>query len=434
MGSSEENMSIAPEVSIVIPVKNAARIIGRVLEAVERQRTPWHFETIVIDSGSTDGTLDIIAQFESVRLVQIAPEEYGHGRTRNRGVELARGKFVALLTHDAIPADNSWLVNLVAPLIEEPSVAGVFGRHVAQDDASACVRRDLDIHFRNLKDAGERLWLSDHQRYQADVGYRQLLHYYSDNNSCLRKSVWEEIPYPDVDFAEDQLWAKAVIERGYKKAYAFDAVVKHSHDFGPWETFQRSFDESKAFKTYFGYTLGGSLRSALVNGSVAGMTDFRYVRASAREDFTGAVAAYGNQISKHLGHWLGARSECIPIWFQRGISLDMKLKHGRFRWMDGARRFLAITRKEGLRQAVARMLGAASRRVDVNTPAIDARKDVTGFFRAVLDVSSIDSDHPVLRLSGIERPHIDALWFIPDFGEGSGGHLNIFRFIRGLEI
>lgn len=428
----EQSRTTMPEVSIVIPVKNAARIIGRVLDAIERQQTPWSFETIVIDSGSTDGTLEILAGFKRLRVVKIAPEDYGHGRTRNLGVQLAQGKYVALLTHDAIPESSDWLVNLVAPLRAEPSVAGVFGRHIAHDNSSACVRRDLDIHFRNLREAGERLWLADHQRYQADVGYRQLLHYYSDNNSCLRKSAWEEIPYPDVDFAEDQLWAKAIIERGYHKAYAFDAVVKHSHDFDSWETFQRSFDESKAFKTYFGYSLGGTLRSALVCGASAALVDYRFSRAQAESRRT-AVIAYGNQVAKHLGHWLGARSEHIPHWFQRGISLDMKLKYGRFRWTDAIRKFVAITRKEGLRQATARALGAASRRVDSNPPILDARNDVTGFFRAVLDPSSIDPGYPVLKVSSIDRPPLDALWFIPDFGEGSGGHLNIFRFMRGLE-
>ncbi|WJI16257.1 glycosyltransferase [Pseudoxanthomonas winnipegensis] len=422
-----------PQVSVLIPVKNAAWIIDRVVNEVERQVTRWPFEIIVIDSGSTDGTLELLQQHEGVRVVQIAPEDYGHGRTRNLGVQMARGEYVALLTHDAIPADEHWLDNLVAPLEKDPAVAGVFGRHVAHDNASACARRDLDLHFENLRQAGELLWVDDFQRYQDDLGYRQLLHFYSDNNSCLRKSVWETIPYPDVDFAEDQLWAKAIIERGYRKAYAFDAVVKHSHDYSPLQTFQRSFDEAKAFKSYFGYTLGGRLRGALGGGMRAGLCDYRYTRVNAGASRRAAYEAYGNQVAKHLGHWLGARSERLPTWVQHGVSLDMKLKHGQFSLVSGLRRFISIARQDGFRPAVARMLSAASRGVDPITPEVDARNDVTGFFRAVLAPASIDPSHPVLRQGASATAPLDMLWFIPDFGEGSGGHLNIFRFMRGLE-
>lgn len=425
-------MESPPEVSVVIPVKNAAWIIERVVDAVKAQHAPWSFEIIVIDSGSTDGTLDILRRHLDVRVVRIPPESYGHGRTRNLGVDLARGNYVALLTHDAIPADPHWLANLVKPLQQESAIAGVFGRHVAHDNASACVRRDLDAHFANLLQAGERLWLEDHERYQNDAGYRQLLHFYSDNNSCLRKSVWERIPYPDVDFAEDQLWAKAIIERGYRKAYAFDAVVKHSHDYSPWETFQRSFDEAKAFKVYFGYILGGRLRNALSSGTRAARSDYAFARAQPGAGYREAVDAGSNQLAKHLGHWLGARSERLPHWFQRGVSLDMKLKHGRFRMIDGVRRFFSITREDGVRAATARMLGAASRKIAPVSPPVDSRNDVTGFFQAVLSPSSIDPGNPVLRIGGSEAV-LDALWFIPNFGEGSGGHLNIFRFVRGLE-
>lgn len=422
-----------PEVSVVIPVKNAVRIIGRVLDAVARQVTPWAYEIIVIDSGSTDGTLDVIRSFDQIRLVQIAPQDYGHGRTRNFGIELSQGQYVALLTHDAIPSNEAWLVNLVKPLQDDAGVAGVFGRHVAHDDASLCVRRDLDLHFKNLQHAGAVVWLEDVQRYQHDLGYKQLLHYYSDNNSCLRKSVWANLPYPDVDFAEDQLWAKAIIERGYRKAYAYDAVVKHSHDFRPWETFQRSFDESRAFQQYFGYTLGGRLNEALRGGFRAACTDHAYVRGHAEATASEAYRAAFNQLARHLGHWLGARNHRLPHWFQRNVSLDMKLKYGRFRMIDGLRKFLAVTRAEGVRSAIARTLGAASRRVDVGTQPIDMRNDVVAFFRSVLSPASVGATHPVLKITATGGPELEALWFIPNFGEGSGGHLNIFRFIRGLE-
>lgn len=430
---------VQPEVSVVIPVKNAASIIREVLQAVSRQVTPWPYEIIVIDSGSSDGTLKIIREFEAVRLVEIPSAEFGHGRTRNMGVRLAKGRYVALLTHDAIPADDAWLANLVAPMLDDERIAGVFGRHVAHDNATHCTRRDLDAHFANLHAAGAVLWMDDVQRYGEDVGYRQLLHFYSDNNSCLRKSVWEQLPYPDVDFAEDQLWAKTIIEQGHRKGYAHDAVVKHSHDFGPRETLQRSFDESRAFRNHFGYDLsGGRPWRVIRNAIAAARADYRHVRLQPDGRIGEALNAAGNQFAKHVGHWLGVRADRMPHWLQRGFSLDMKLKYGPLRLRDSFRTFVDFARRQGFRHAVSRTIRPARR---VNGSAVPAAlpspggsggNDVVGFFRAILDPAYVDPGKPVLRAAQ-NAGMLDGLWFIPDFGAGSGGHLNIFRFMRGLE-
>ena len=67
--------------------------------------------------------------------------------------------------------------------------------------------------------------------------------FYSDNNSCLRKSVWETLPLPDVVYGEDQLWAREILRNGYKKAYASTAVVRHSHEYGFRETVIRANTE-----------------------------------------------------------------------------------------------------------------------------------------------------------------------------------------------
>ena len=98
-----------------------------------------------------------------------------------------------------------------------PRIAGVFGRHCAYPEASPYTKRDLDGHFGNF--AGQPVvWLDDKARYDRDEPYRQRLHFFSDNNALVRRSVWEQIPYPDVDFAEDQIWAQQIIEAGWKRA------------------------------------------------------------------------------------------------------------------------------------------------------------------------------------------------------------------------
>ena len=100
------------EVSIVIPSYNGGEDFTKCLQMVFEQKVSFPFEVIVIDSGSTDGTLDFLKGYP-IRLKQISPKEFNHGLTRNMGMELARGRYVVLMTQDAIPADNYWLENIL---------------------------------------------------------------------------------------------------------------------------------------------------------------------------------------------------------------------------------------------------------------------------------------------------------------------------------
>ncbi|MCL6655208.1 hypothetical protein A6R70_23305 [Agrobacterium rubi] len=314
--------------AVVIPAKNAVNILPAVLSKVLSQKTEWSYEIIVIDSGSTDGTVEYLRQHDAIRLIEIPSSEFGHGKTRNLGIQAANAEFIAFLTHDAVPCDENWLGNLVALAEEDALIAGVFGRHVANDHASPFTKNDLDRHFEGFRAHPKILGRdTDPIRYETDLGWRQLLHFYSDNNSLLRKSVWEKIPYPDVEFAEDQLWARAVIEAGYRKGYAEDAVVYHSHDYGVREQFQRAFDESRNFKKYFGYKLTPNffhMCEAVVRLSIQAFRqklDVRYGKV-------GLLDRAGRALRRSAlvaGHCAGANHEVLPMWLSARISLDQKL-------------------------------------------------------------------------------------------------------------
>lgn len=236
---------MTPVCSVVIPTKNAMPRLVRVLEMVRLQNTPWPFEILVIDSGSTDGTIAYVQALPDVRLVQVPAQEFGHGKTRNEAIASCEAPFIAMLTHDAEPCGEYWLVKLVEAVQQDDRIAGAFGRHIAYPHHSPFTRRDLDLHFAGFLQHPLVVTRDlDPVKYEQDVGWRQFLHFFSDNNSCLRRAVWEKIPYPDVEFAEDQIWANRIIEAGYAKAYAHDAVVYHSHDYGIFERLQRSYDEA----------------------------------------------------------------------------------------------------------------------------------------------------------------------------------------------
>lgn len=315
--------------SVVIPVKNPGPIFREVVAAACGQYFPDGHEVIIIDSGSTDGTADWLRGQRGIKLIEIPSRQFGHGRTRNLGVEEAEGDYVAFLTHDALPADRYWLTNLVAPFKGRPDVAAVFGRHLPYSSASPPTKHNLLTGFEAFKQKPFQ-FIESEADYEGNTQLRQFLHFYSDNNSCLRKSVWNIIPYPDVEFAEDQLWAKAIIEAGYTKAYAHNAAVYHSHDWGPVTTGRRSFDEAMFFRLYFGYKMCPSIIHGISNIIRLTRRDFSLYRAafpkgSVLECF---IRAFSVNFFMQVGYYFGQRHKVLPRSAIARISLDHSLKAG----------------------------------------------------------------------------------------------------------
>src|SRR3954454_22252000 len=118
-------------VTVAIPVLEGARYLEEVLAAVRAQELPdgaAELEILVIDSGSTDGSLSIAERY-GARLHQIPKTEFSHGGTRNLAMRLATGDHVAFITQDATPAHERWLASLLAGFDEADDVALVFGPH-----------------------------------------------------------------------------------------------------------------------------------------------------------------------------------------------------------------------------------------------------------------------------------------------------------------
>ncbi|SLN69153.1 rhamnosyltransferase WsaF family glycosyltransferase [Roseisalinus antarcticus] len=244
---------------VVIPTYNGMGEIEPVIEALTRQRGADRMQIHCIDSSSSDGTADWLAARPEVSLTVIDQKDFQHGRTRNQGASLGNAPIIAFLTQDALPADRSWGADILRMFNHVPEAAGLFGRHRPYPHHPTFVRDEIERHFANMlafplalsRDTDPDRWAS------KDRGWRQLLHFYSDNNSAMRRDVWTDIPYAEVDYGEDQVWARDIIEAGYTKLYAPTACVYHSHDYGPEETYKRSKTEGAFFYEHFGYELGG---------------------------------------------------------------------------------------------------------------------------------------------------------------------------------
>jgi rhamnosyltransferase len=227
-------------ISVVIPTKDAGPGFRETLEAVFAQQIDGQIEVVVVDSGSVDGTVALSQEFP-LRLVQIPPQDYGHGRTRNLGIAEAKGEWVALLVQDALPADQSWLRHLISPLQSDHLVAGAFSRQMPRPGADY-VSRTVAHHWHRLVGGRTVLEITDWEDFQQQDAEQKLSCCAFNNvSSLVRRSVWQQIPLPDVAYAEDVAWALQVLRSGYRLVYEPASVVVHSHQRSWRQDLQRAY-------------------------------------------------------------------------------------------------------------------------------------------------------------------------------------------------
>jgi rhamnosyltransferase len=209
------------------------------LDRLRRQRVEGPLEIIAIDSASTDGSTELLRARADV-LISIRADAFDHGLTRNAGIERARGELVVLVVQDALPASESWLAALTAPLLADPAVAGSFARQQPRDDASAVTRTISPL---DRAAAGTLApWRRSRSVFDALSPIDQFLSCAFDNVcSCIRRSVWEQHPFRSTPIGEDVEWAREVLLAGHRLVYAPDAVVVHSHDRPTRYEFERTY-------------------------------------------------------------------------------------------------------------------------------------------------------------------------------------------------
>ena len=208
-----------PETSIVIRSFNEAEYIGDVLEAVEQQEYR-DFEIILVDSGSTDGTLEISEKYvDDIEFV--APQNFTFGYSCNVGCKAASGEFVSFLSAHAIPSDDQWLGTMIENLYES-DVAMTYSNQVGAEETKFSERRLFNELF------------PEERKRQTGPDY-----WANNASSAIKKELWEEHQFDEyLTGHEDIEWAKHFIDRGYAVVYEPDACVYHIHD----ETWEQVFN------------------------------------------------------------------------------------------------------------------------------------------------------------------------------------------------
>jgi len=321
-------MTALANVSILLPTKNGEKYLAEVLENVKKQQGNFRLcEIIAVDSGSRDRTLEILRRHQ-VGVWQIPPQEFGHGKTRNFAAAQARGEFLVFLTQDATPADDQWLENLLAPLREDPLVAGAFSRHRPRLNCHPMEWHRIvayELHSQSEIQVYTAVENPDYE--QNPARYRV----FANTSSVIRRAVWEQIPFPEVAFAEDQAWAEQVLKAGYKTAYAAKSVVFHSHGYGAWVNFCRHFEHARAMRELFVQPRSLELRNCVawaLQGARADLTFWYHQNGQSKAAVLKqwAVSAVSWHLAAHLGLWLGERADALPRRLRLLLSLQERLK------------------------------------------------------------------------------------------------------------
>jgi len=216
-----------PLASIILRSYNEGWALRDTLSALQAQEYK-NRELIVIDSGSTDGSVELIRAAQPRHFIQIEPHEYNPSRVMNCGMQMARADYGIFLNADATPQDSNWLRPLVTALFD-PQTAAVFGQQIPRPDCRAVFACDYARCFGPNRES---------DRWD---------HFFSMVSSGLRKDIWAKRGLLEtMQYSEDDEYTRWCQAQGYRVAYVPESVVMHSHNYTPAQAYKRSFGEGRA--------------------------------------------------------------------------------------------------------------------------------------------------------------------------------------------
>lgn len=262
------------DVTIAILTFNGEEFLDDLLKAIFSQKTKLSYTVLIIDSGSSDRTLEVIAQYPKVVLHGISNKEFGHGKTRQLAATMANSEFVVYLTQDAVPSHDRWLEYMIEPFQLDPKVGCVFGKQIPRAHCFVTLKREVAQVFSSFGDDGS-ISLQRKTDLTKDLGITN--NFLSDVNSAIRKSIAENVPFRDVNYAEDQALAIDMLDKGFHKAYAPLGSVYHSHDYPLRKYFKRKFDEYVGLRKSTGYVAQASVKDLMIGSAKETIKDYLFL-------------------------------------------------------------------------------------------------------------------------------------------------------------
>jgi len=276
-------------VAVIMRSYNDVNVIRATLEMLKRQ-TYQDFELWSFDSSSTDGTREIIAEYNvPERIFTNDPRKYIPGNILNEAMLISGSELVVFINSDATPEHENWLEKLIQPF-SDPLVGAVYGRQTSRPDCRS-------------------LFVKDNERAFGDgLAAASWVHFFSMANSAVRREVWEKFSFETaIQYSEDIEWSYRIKKAGYKVVYVMEAAAVHSHNYTLRQSYKRHMGEGKAEAWIFRENeLNQSfLRYFLLPLGMEVLRDFAW--ALRHLSLEAMIHSIPLRVAQKLGRWEGLR-------------------------------------------------------------------------------------------------------------------------------
>jgi rhamnosyltransferase len=234
------------KITVVIPVKNGTHTLGKCLSSIRRQLVE-NVEIIVLDSMSTDGSREIALKY-GAQIIDIPDGTFNHGLTRNAGVEHATGDLIFFTVQDAWFAAKEMLSKMAAHFSDEKVMAVVGHQAVSQEKETNPV-----LWFKRYSEPTTtiREVKNPEQFINADFKEQQSLIAWDDVVAMYRKSALRKLPFVKTEFAEDWIWSRDALLKGWRLIYDPGIVIYHYHHSGYHYAYKVAFAVNFHFYKFF---------------------------------------------------------------------------------------------------------------------------------------------------------------------------------------
>jgi glycosyltransferase involved in cell wall biosynthesis len=224
-------------VSVVIPTLNGCDDLMKLLPTLLHQQGFRTIEIVVVDSGSTDGTVEYAKEL-GAHVIEIPQSSFTHSSARNLGAEHATQEYLLFMVQDALPVSDEWLYRMFS-FMKKENVAAVSCGEIPGANADLFSRVQQWYHYEHFLQltAEDKVLSMPDARDSASMRKHGQL---TDVACLFKKNIYMKYKFR-FEYAEDLDMGIRLIRDGHKIGLMSSTRVIHSHTRPPYHHLKRGF-------------------------------------------------------------------------------------------------------------------------------------------------------------------------------------------------
>lgn len=292
-----------PLVSIAFMLKYWGPTLDEFFKRIKSQKLKYPYEIVAVYYGKDNTLYNKLKSLVS-KVKRIKPEDYNCGCTRDLACSISSGKYIVTLSADSIPLNNTWLKNMVEPLIKNEADV-VQGKIECPQKGDPSYRdffyweRDFGFYF-------TREGNDFYKKYGGIDKYGSFG--LAAPNLSFKKEVWKKTGFSGVRYNGDNIFQRRVSENKFRAIYNENAIVLHAHSYKTitslfnrcsneglgWRDVGEKYSLLMMLKDIFRFDLQTKALKAYFNGDLKFMSELFFI-------FIRPIGLYwGNQHAKSL--------------------------------------------------------------------------------------------------------------------------------------